>query len=49
MLQAYQVDLLRDLDQSPEGVSELALLSTKQTVAAIGQSMLPMVATERHL
>ncbi len=55
VLQAYQADLLRDLDQgqgiSPEGVAELsrATDTTKQTAAAIGRSMAAMVATERHL
>ncbi len=56
VLQAYQADLLKDLDQGqglpPEAVTELcrttdlALRATKQTAAAIGRSM---VATERHL
>ncbi len=59
VLQAYQAELLRDLDQgqgiSPEAVAELrratdlALRATKQTAAAIGRSMAAMVATERHL
>ncbi|CAM4467978.1 unnamed protein product [Leuciscus chuanchicus] len=59
VLQAYQADLLRDLDQgtglSPEAVTELcrttdlALRATKQSAAAIGRSMAAMVVTERHL
>ena len=59
VLQAYQADLLGDLDQgaglSPEAVAELrrttdlALRATKQTAASIGRSMAAMVATERHL
>ncbi len=59
VLQAYQADLLKDLDQGqglpPEAVTELrrttdlALRTTKQTAAAIGRSMAAMVATERHL
>jgi hypothetical protein len=59
VLQAYQADLLGDLDQgagiSPDAVAELrrttdlALRATKQTAAAIGRSMAAMVATERHL
>ncbi|XP_026126050.1 uncharacterized protein LOC113107622 [Carassius auratus] len=59
VLQAYQADLLQDLDQgaglSPEAVAELrrttdlSLRATKQTAAAIGRSMAAMVATERHL
>ncbi|ROL44499.1 hypothetical protein DPX16_0387 [Anabarilius grahami] len=59
VLQAYQADLLKDLDQgqglSPDVVDELrrttdlALRATKQTAALIGRSMAAMVATERHL
>ncbi len=59
VLQAYQADLLKDLDQGqglpPEAVTELrrttdlALRATKQTAAAIGRSMAAMVATERNL
>ncbi|CAM4537370.1 unnamed protein product [Leuciscus chuanchicus] len=59
VLQVYQADLLRDLDQvqglTPDAVAELrcttdlALLATKQTAAAIGRSLAAMVATERHL
>ncbi len=59
VLQAYQADLLKDLDQGqglpPEAVTELrrttdlALRATKQTAAVIDRSMAAMVATERHL
>ncbi|XP_051719126.1 uncharacterized protein LOC127495712 isoform X43 [Ctenopharyngodon idella] len=59
VLQAYQADLLKDLDQgqglSPEAVEELrcttdlTLRATKQTAESIGRSMAAMVATERHL
>lgn len=55
VLQAYQADLLKDLDQGqglpPEAVAELrrttdlALRATKQTAAAIGRSMAAMVVT----
>ncbi len=57
VLQAYQADLLKDLDKgqglSPDEVAELrrttdlALRATKQ--AAMGRSMAAMVVTERHL
>ncbi|KAK3545899.1 hypothetical protein QTP70_016590 [Hemibagrus guttatus] len=59
VLQAYQADLLRELDGgeglSPDSVSELrrgtdlALCATKQTARYIGHSMAALVATERHL
>ncbi|ROI46622.1 hypothetical protein DPX16_7740 [Anabarilius grahami] len=59
VLQAYQADLLKDLDQgqglSPDAVAELrqttdlALRATKHTSASIGRSLAAMVATERHL
>lgn len=55
VLQAYQVDLLKDLDFAPETVAELrhtpdlALRATKQAAAAIGRSLAVMVATERPL
>ncbi len=59
VLQAYQADLLKDLDQGqglpPEAVTELcrttdlALRATKQMAATIGRPMAAMVATERHL
>ncbi|XP_016106680.1 uncharacterized protein [Sinocyclocheilus grahami] len=59
ILQAYQTDLLNDLDKgqglSPDEVAELsrttdlALHATKQTATATGRSMVAMVVTERHL
>ncbi|KAI2646766.1 Lamina-associated polypeptide 2, isoform alpha [Labeo rohita] len=59
VLQAYQADLLKDLDKgqglSPDEVSELrhtadlALRATKQAATAMGRSMVAMVVTERHL
>lgn len=59
VLQAYQADLLKDLDQGqglfPEVVDELrhttdlTLRATKQTVAVISRSMAAMVAMKRHL
>lgn len=59
VLQVYQADLLKDLDDgkglSPEAVTELpratdlALWATTQTAAAIGCAMAAMAATERHL
>ncbi len=59
VLQAYQVDLLKDLDKgqglSPDEVAELcrttdlALRATKQAATAMGRSMAAMVVTERHL
>ncbi len=59
VLQAFQAELLRDLDQgqglSPEAVAELrratdlALRASKQTTAAISRSMAAMVATEKDL
>lgn len=55
VLQAYQADLLKDLDFAPETVAELrrtpnlALRATKQNAAAIGRSLVAMVATERPL
>lgn len=58
VLEAYQGDLLKDLDQghdlSPKAAVELchttdlALWTTMQTVAAIGHSMVAMVVMERH-
>ncbi len=58
-LQAYQADLLKDLD-SGQGLSsdevaelrrttDLALRATKQAAFAMGRSMAAMVVTERHL
>lgn len=59
MMQAYQADLLKDLDHreglSPKTVAELcyttdlALRATKQTAVAIGCSIVLMVAKEKHL
>ncbi|KAI2654004.1 E3 ubiquitin-protein ligase hel2 [Labeo rohita] len=59
VLQAYQADLLKDLDKgqglSPDEVAELrrtmdlALQATKQAATAMGKSMAAMVVTERHL
>ncbi len=59
VLQAYQADLLKDLDKgqglSPDEVAELrhttdlALRATKQATTAMGRSMATMVVTERHL
>ncbi len=59
VLQAYQADLLKDLDNgqglSPDEVAELhrttdlALSATKQAATAMGRSMAAMVVTERHL
>jgi hypothetical protein len=59
VLQAYQADLLKELDEggdiTPEDISELrrtadlALRATKESARAIGRSMAAMVATERHL
>ncbi|KAL0199836.1 hypothetical protein M9458_003023, partial [Cirrhinus mrigala] len=59
VLQAYQADLLKDLDKgqglSPDEVAELrrttdlALRAIKQAATAMGRSMGAMVVTERHL
>ncbi len=59
VLQAYQVDLLKDLDNGqgllPDQVAELrrttdlALCAIKQAATAMGRSMAAMVVTERHL
>ncbi len=59
VLQAYQADLLKDLDKgqglSPDEVAELrrttdlALRATKQATTAMGRSMEAMVVTERHM
>ncbi len=59
LLQAYQADLLSDLDEG-EGigpdtvcelrqVTDLSLRATKETARSIGRSMAALVATERHL
>ncbi len=59
VLQAYQVDLLKDLDNgqglSPDEVAELrrttdlALRATKQAATVMGKSMAAMGVTERHM
>ncbi len=59
VLQAYQADLLKDLDNgqglSPDqvaelrGTTDLALRATKQAATAMGRSMAAMVVTEKHL
>ncbi|KAL0176981.1 hypothetical protein M9458_029311, partial [Cirrhinus mrigala] len=56
VLQAYQADLLKDLDKgqglSSEEVAELDCttdLATKQAATAMGRAMAAMVVTERHL
>ncbi|KAL0200467.1 hypothetical protein M9458_003654, partial [Cirrhinus mrigala] len=56
VLQAYQVDLLKELDDGEEvNISELrrtadlALCATKETARDIGLSMAALVVAERHL
>ncbi|KAI2659093.1 Transposon Ty3-G Gag-Pol polyprotein [Labeo rohita] len=59
VLQAYQADLLKELDEGEEikdadiaevrRTADLALRATKETVRAIGRSMAALVAAERHL
>ncbi len=59
ILQAYQVDVLKEMDEgtglNPEAVkdlqraTDLALRATKHTARAVGRSMAASVATERHL
>ncbi len=59
MLQSYQADLLKELDECEtmcsDDISELrrtadlALLATKETAHAIWRSMAALVAAERHL
>ncbi len=59
VLQAYQADLLKELDEreamSSNDITEvrrtadLALRATKETARAIGRSMAALVAAERHL
>ncbi len=58
-LQAYQADLLKELDEGEEIKSEditelrrtadLSLHETKETAYAIGRSMAALVAEERHM
>ncbi|KAL0180474.1 hypothetical protein M9458_022880, partial [Cirrhinus mrigala] len=59
VLQAYQADLLKELDECDEikkdditelrRAADLSLRTTKETTRAIGRSMGAMVAAERHL
>ncbi len=59
VLQAYQADLLKDLDNGQglstdqvaelRGTTDLALRATKQAATAMGRSMAAMVVTEKHL
>ncbi|ROL54738.1 hypothetical protein DPX16_3891 [Anabarilius grahami] len=59
ILQAYQADLLGEIDDSGEAMFEtvqelrkatdLALRATKETAKSIGRSMAALVAMERHL
>ncbi|KAL0162328.1 hypothetical protein M9458_041724, partial [Cirrhinus mrigala] len=59
VLQAYQADLLKELDNSDKikrdditelrRAADLSLRATKETACAIGRSMAAMVAAERHL
>ncbi|KAL0161017.1 hypothetical protein M9458_044742, partial [Cirrhinus mrigala] len=59
VLQAYQADLLKELDEGEEikdsdiaevrRTADLALRATKETAHAIGRSMAALVAAERHL
>ncbi len=59
VLQAYQADLLKELDEGEQVSSndivelsrtaDLALRATKETVRAIGRSITALVAAERHL
>ncbi len=59
VLQAYQADLLKELDEGEQisssdvgdlrRTADLALRNTKETARAIGRSMAALVAAERHL
>ncbi len=59
VLQAYQADLLKELDEGEQisssdvgelrRTADLALRATKENARAIGRSMAAMVAAERHL
>ncbi|KAL0174634.1 hypothetical protein M9458_030602, partial [Cirrhinus mrigala] len=59
VLQAYQADLLEELDEGEEirdsdiselrRTADLSLRATKETAPAIGRSMAALVAVERHL
>ena len=59
ILQAYQADLLRDMDDCEEvsadairelrRATDLSLRATKETAKSVGRSMAALVVTERHL
>ncbi len=61
LLQAYQADLLKEMDERDEiknedivelepcRATDLSLRATKETARAIGRSMAALVATQRHL
>ncbi len=59
VLQAYQADLMKELDEGEQfnsdditelrRTADLALRTTKETARAIGQSMAALVAEMRHL
>ncbi len=59
VLQAYQADLLKEMDEGEDiknddiaelcRATDLSLRATKKTARAIGWSMAALVATERHL
>ncbi|KAI2646546.1 Transposon Ty3-G Gag-Pol polyprotein [Labeo rohita] len=59
VLQAYQADLLKELDEGEEikdsdiselrRTADLSLRATKETARAIGRSMAALVVAERHL
>ncbi|KAI5108305.1 hypothetical protein C0J45_1899, partial [Silurus meridionalis] len=59
VLQAYQADLLQDLDEGLSSgaddikdllrAADLTLWATRHTARAVGQTMAALVATERHL
>ncbi len=59
VLQAYQADLLKEMDEGDDiknddiaelrRATDLSLRATKETARAIGRSMAALVATERHL
>ncbi len=58
VLQAYQADLLKELDEREamssdimelRRTADLALCATKETASAIGRSMAALVAAEMHM
>ncbi len=59
VLQAYQADLLKEMDEGDDiknddiaelrRATDVSLRATKETARAIGRSMAALVATERHL